>query len=182
MSDGLERIVSTTGSALDVVSLAEAKNKSRVTVDTADDELITLQIMSALRMCETYLSRDILPRTREQFVLTNSRGDISLYYPPIAAVTEVEIEGVVVPPAEYELIGLSDDPRIRLNDTDNNYYFNDLYENDDARKVKITYTTAGLVSDGNVKLAMLSIVDDLYANRQPYMFRTILSPLRIAFI
>lgn len=92
MAQGQSRVVSITD-ATEPVSLTEAKNYLRVT-NTQDDTKITSQITAARSIAEKYLNRDILPRTREQFILQVEAidGNIDLYNGPIDSVDAVTID------------------------------------------------------------------------------------------
>ena len=89
------RLVRTITSTTEPVTLAEVKNRARVTVNTADDALLTGLITSAREMCETYLSRDILP---SRYVQTEIRGSgrIDLFNAPISSIQSVVVDGVTL--------------------------------------------------------------------------------------
>ncbi len=167
MAQGQSRVVSITD-ATEPVTLTEAKNYLRVT-NTQDDTKITSQITAARSIAEKYLNRDILPRTREQFILRDESidGNIELYNGPIDSVDTVTIEGVeAVLDDSYELIGLSNEPLVSVERN--------------SREVKIDYTTEGLAGNETVKQGVLAILAELYEYgevRNKWIW-TILSPVK----
>lgn len=170
MAIGDVKIVSVTGT--EPVTLAEVKNRLRITVDTADDALLTSQITAAREIAEAYLMRDIVAKERVQFIKQDiaQTGEFELYYAPIAAVATVKIEGVAQTENEgFELIGLSDNPCVKLN-------------NPFAREIEITYSTIGL-NNGIIKQGILAIIESLYECGEAGMgYRSILAPLKKIWI
>ncbi len=172
MAIGKSRVVSITD-ATEPVTLVEAKNYLRVT-NTQDDTKITSQITAARTIAEQYLSRDILPRTREQFIYRDESldGRIELYNGPIDSVDGVTIgDTEAVLDEGYELVGLTNEPYVRLS-------------NRGAEEVLIEYTTEGFAGNESVKQGVLAILAELYEYgevRNKWIW-TILSPLKRSFV
>ena len=150
MATGDVSILSTTGDPDDILTLAQAKNFIRVTVDTKDDELITSQIFAAIQIAENYLSRDILSKTREQYIRRVKEDRIELYFPPIASIQSVFVgEQEQIEGEGYTLEGAENQQYIILNQ-------------DFAEDVVIKYTTVGIANDNVIRQGVYSIVRDLY--------------------
>ena len=80
------RIDSTDGS--EIVTLQEAKDYARIDT-SADDDLVTSMIVSARQALETYLSRDIVGKTRTYWVPSSLDGCISLPFAPFNQIARV---------------------------------------------------------------------------------------------
>ena len=170
------RIVSITDST-EPITLAEAKNYMRIT-NNVDDALITSQITAARELAENYISRDILPRTRqvffaqvtEPFQLPNAPVDpasISMTVEEVAF-TDFEVKGFNNPTVvmNYQLVSAGQ------------------YEVIVARDVLVDYTTLG-INDANIKQGVLAAVAFLYYGRDAKMatnYTSFLSPHRKLYI
>lgn len=153
------------------VTLAEAKNYLRVTVDTVDDALITEMIKAARAIAENYISRDIIQRQREMYVDYQPDYQLELLNSPIASVDSVVIMGVTQTEGTgYQLIGISDDPILEFNELG-------------IRELSVTFTTAGMLNDPSIKQGILSILHGLYDNGTAGdMYKSILAPHKVLFI
>ena len=172
MAIGKSRIVSVSNDT-EPVTLAEAKNYLRITNDTDDDALITSQISAARNIAETYLSRDILPRVREQFTTELDNRYLDLFFGPIDSITSVETEedGTLTEDSEYEVVGLSTEPYIKFVNATS------------YKDITVTYETEGLTTDNTVKQGVLAILADLYNGEDiKKSCFAILSPLRKKYI
>ena len=149
MALGSSRIVSVI-SDTEPVTLAEAKTYLTIVNDTDHDSLITSQISAARQIAEGYLSRDILPRERQQFIKNITDIYQTLYSGPIDTVTSIISNGVTLnDPGDYEVVGLTNEPYVKFSDT----RFID---------VTIEYSTLGLQDNETIKQGILAIVSDLY--------------------
>ena len=139
------RIVSVL-TATEPITLLEAKNYIRVTNDQ-DDTLIENMISEGRQLAETYLSKDILSRSREVFISYVDR-EIKLPYAPIDTDVDitVTVEDNLIAADQYSTFGY-EDPAVRLSSVP-------------ARDVKITYTTKGLGTE--VKQGVLAATAFLY--------------------
>ena len=178
MSEGRVRVLTVTQTATDVVTLAEARTYLGVTISTSDDALITAQIDAAIGIAETFLSRDILAKTRVQTEIYAENGELSLYYPPIASVDTVTRDGdPQTLDVGYTLQGATDNPVIDFRLPANN-----SRDVGGARRVDVEYTTAGL-DNQIIKQGVLSIVSDLYnEGKVGTDYRSILAPFKIIYI
>lgn len=146
------KIDSTDGS--EIVTLQEAKDYARIDTDS-DDTLITSMIVSARQALETYLSRDIVAKTRSYFVPSSSDGCINLPFAPIDTITSVESDGEAL---TYTAYGL-DDKYIQL-------------ESYPATRVTIVYVTLGMTED-QLKTSIKMLVSTYYDNREDFIDGTI---------
>ena len=137
------RIVSVLGT--DKITLAEAKNYIRIT-NTQDDTLIESMIGQAHNLAETYVSKDILAKSREVYIPYPCK-EVFLPFAPIdtSVALVVTVEGSVLTAGDYTSFGY-ENPAIRLQEG--------------ARDVKIEYTTKGLGDE--VKQGLLAAVAFLY--------------------
>lgn len=176
MAQGRTRIIAvldstgaTTGTprtGLDVVTLDEAKNYLRVDT-TTDDNLITDQINTAVEICENYLSRDILPKQREQYIQEDrSNGRFDLFYTPVASVDSVSIAGETQTLNEgYEILGPINEPVVSIENFFAYPGFSSFALDSASNEINITYTTAGLLNDPIVKNGVLAALAWIYEGR-----------------
>ena len=159
------KVVSTNDTPSSIVSLNEAKLYMSVT-NTQEDVMITSMITNAIMQAENYLNSDILSKTREMY-LTTVCEPINLYYPPIASVNSVTLDGrTLTVDTEYEVLGL-DNPAVR-------------FINGNAEKVVINYTTAG-ISNQSVRQGILALTSWLYDrgdNGSRTNWKSFLSPFK----
>ena len=140
------RIDSLDGS--EIVTLQEAKDYARIDT-SADDTLITSMIVSARQALETYLSRDIVAKTRSYFVPSTTDGNINLPFAPIDTITSVKFDGEDV---TYTAYGLGDKyivigaPSVRTT---------------------IVYVTLGMTEDA-LETSIKMMVSTYYDNREDF--------------
>ena len=146
------QIINTIGT--NPVTLAEAKNYIRVT-NTTEDALIQSMIVNATRKVEAYINTDIVSKQRAMY-LDQVDEPFGLYYAPINTTIApvVEVDGITQETDSYELRGI-ENPLIQL-------------QSNNARKVKVTYTTKG-ISDEGIEPAILCYVAYLYHGRDAMM-------------
>ena len=179
IAEGRVQVVSVIGDPLTIVSLDEAKNYIRVTVDAEDDALITSQISAAIEVAEAYLSRDILSKRIQQTEVISRTGDVCLYRAPIAAVTGVEVDNETLTIGTgYELIGATDNPTVRLSQAIN---FADDVPEGPYRNIVIDYTTAGL-NNAVIKQGVLSVILGMYDAEMSDNYMSILAPYKILYV
>ena len=156
-------------STTEPVTLAEARNYLRIT-NTQDDDLVASMITSARRQAEEYINSDIVPKERIYYLTKLTEG-INLPYAPIASVDSFTIDGTAQTVNEgYEILGL-DNPVISLNGS--------MY-GEQAQKVEITYTTAGITSN-DIKIGILALIAWMYHGRDAKMstnYKSWLSPFK----
>ena len=156
------KVISVTGTADAIVTLEQVKNYIRIT-NTEEDTLITAMIQNAILQAERYLNRDILSKTRQMYVNYAER-EFNLFYPPIASIESVTVDGVVS--TDYEKLGL-DNPLIDLRSYP-------------ANKVLVEYTTTG-ITDESIRQGILALVAWLYHRgdaKMPTNWKTWLSPFK----
>ena len=142
------RIDSTDGS--EIVTLTEAKDYARIDT-SSDDDLVTSMIVSARQALETYLSRDIVAKTRTYYVPSSTDGCISLPFAPVSSITSVESDSEELTYTEYGL----DDKYIQL-------------ESYPASNVEIVYVTSGMTQD-ELKTSIKMLVSTYYDNREDFI-------------
>ena len=160
------------------ITLAEAKNYLRIE-NVKDDALITSQISAARELAENYLSRDILPRSREVF-FNQVTEPFTLPYAPINTSVDITITSEGGAFTEFEVKGYNN-PTIVMN--------YQVVENGDfyvvtTRDVVVSYTTLG-INDTNIKQGVLAAVAFLYYGRDAKMatnYTSFLSPHRKLFV
>ena len=178
MAESRIRVVRTIGTT-EPVTLAEAKNYLRITVDTADDALITSQISAAREIAEQYLSRDLLSKEIEQTHIISNDGIIHLYRSPITSVDSVVVDGTTETLDEgYELRGANDNQVVFLTTAQ---AFSDDEPVGPYRNVVVTYTTTGFTNE-IVKQGVLAILQCLYDQKMNYEWKKILAPYKILFV
>ena len=171
------RVVSVIDST-EPVTLAEVKNYLRIT-NSEDDALITSQISAAREIAESYLSRDILPRSRQAF-FNRVTEPFTLSWAPIDTSVDITITVEGEPWTEFEVKGFNN-PTIVMN--------YQLEENGDfyvvtTRDVLVSYTTLG-INDANIKQGVLACVAFLYYGRDAKMatnYTNFLAPHRKLFV
>ena len=89
--------------AVEPVTLEEAKQHLRVD-GNEDDSLINALITAARQKAEEYTRRAFITQTRE-FALDSACGVLYLPRPPVQAVEAVTVDGEVVAPENYALVG-----------------------------------------------------------------------------
>lgn len=146
------KIDSTDGS--EIVTLQEAKDYARVDT-SADDDLITSMIVSARQALETYLSRDIVGKTRTYWIPSSIDGCIEIPFSPVTSITSVESNSEALPYTSYGL----DDVYIQLSSYP-------------ASNIQITYVTTGMTQD-ELKTSIKMLVSTYYDNREDYVDGTI---------
>lgn len=108
----------TQGSALDVVTLAEAKQQLRIPDDIEDEDAIhTAYILAAVEHIEQASGRLLRPCTVEIY-LDSADGEIRLPWSPLV-VTAVALKndvGTYVPTTDYDFSGTGQTPIIKLNE------------------------------------------------------------------
>ena len=171
------RVVSVINST-EPVTLAEVKNYLRI-ANSEDDALITSQITAAVELAENYLSRDILPRSRQVF-FDRVTEPFKLPYAPIDTSVDITVTVEGVDYTEFEVKGFNN-PTVVLN--------YQVVENGDfyvidTRDVLVSYTTLG-INDANIKQGVLAAVAFLYYGRDAKMatnYTSFLSPHRKLFV
>jgi hypothetical protein len=149
------KINSTTGS--EIVTTNQVKNYARI--DTAsDDDLIAKQITQARIWCENYISRDIVAKNRTYY-LDETSGIVDIPFGPVASISSITVEGVAY--TDYTVEGL-DNETIDMDGP--------------AKKVKITYVTAGL-DDALLEQAILQLATTYYDNRSDFKTGTIVTEI-----
>ena len=178
-SEGRIRVSRVVGQDTDILTLAEAKNYLRVTVDTADDDLITSMISAAREIAENYLSRDLISKEIVQTEI-ESTGVIPLFRSPITSVSSVTVEGQAqTVNIGYSLRGSTDNPVVYLVD---NISYDGQTPDGRFTNVVITYTTAGFTNEA-IKQGVLSILQGLYEGTGAgMMYKQILAPYKIMFV
>jgi len=146
------KIDSTDGS--EIVTLTEAKEYARIDT-SADDDLITSMIVSARQALETYLSRDIVAKTRSYWFPSSIDGCINLPFPPIASITSVISNAIALPYTAYGF----DDKYIQLSSYP-------------AKNIEIVFVTSGMTND-DLKTAIKMLVSTYYDNREDFVSGTV---------
>ena len=160
------------------VTLAEVKNYLRIK-NSEDDVLITSQISAARELAENYLSRDILPRSRQVF-FNRVTEPFTLPYAPINTTVDITVTVEDVAYTDFEVKGFNN-PTIVINyqiEENGDYYVVT------TRDVVVSYTTLG-INDANIKQGVLAAVAFLYYGRDAKMatnYTSFLSPHRKLFV
>ena len=171
------RVVSVIDST-EPITLEEAKNYLRIG-NNADDTLITSQISAARELAENYLSRDILPRSRQVF-FNRVTEPFTLPYAPINTAVDITVTVDGDAYTEFEVKGF-DNPTVVINyqiEENGDYYVID------TRDVLVSYTTSG-INDASIKQGILACIAYLYYGRDAKMatnYTSFLSPHRKLFI
>ena len=160
------------------ITLAEAKNYLRITNDQ-DNAEITSEITAAVELAENYLSRDILPRSRQVF-FNRVTEPFTLPYAPIDTTVDITITVDGDPYTEFEVKGFNN-PTIVLN---YQVVENGEFYVIDTRDVIVSYTTLG-INDANIRQGVLAAVAFQYYGRDAKMatnYTSFLSPHRKLFV
>lgn len=129
------------------VTLTEAKDFSRIDIDT-DDDLITELITAARLMCESFTNIGFIEQERI-VILNNGNGSVLLPYGPVGTISEVVVDEEILSTTEYEVSG--------------NQFKRLISPQVDS--ISITYESGYSELPKNLKTALLNAIYYLYDNR-----------------
>ena len=164
----------------DVISLSEFRLYAKAIDISAEDDLITSQIKSAVKFVENYIQQSINANTIDLFVWNIEDFDLSsnglrleLPLSPITAITSVkayDIEGVETTlTLNTDWYKLQPSEVVRIEDFGYSCY-------------KITYTTGMSATelDSNIQEAILKIAAELYDKRSTSVIGTITAEMKMS--
>jgi len=136
----------------EIITPNDVKNYVRIDTDF-DDSLITYLIIAARIQAESYISRDIVAKSRTYFLSeVGACQQFALPFPPIDEIVSVKSGDKDL---EYDKIGLED---IHIK----------LKERVDIKNVTIVYTTLGMNTEA-LRVGILQIVSTNYDNRSDFV-------------